>query len=334
MNTPAPYVAPPKGLLRSLETEVQALAHERLAQQMRWYQSRHGLDDEQVAAQMNACAKVIGIRARKDDVVHAPISAGKIARFKDGRTRPQRLTLDQMTAFFAETLGAKPFLYWADMDDVLTAFHDARRFRKERMPKGLIALTKGWINADLEQPQSTLALQLSPLSAAPVILVRGRMVTHKTNADAGNQEDYADVFLHGYGTLTPDNLNLYVRDAQGRQIIVYMDVTAGPVINDPDCIPYFFIKQTTLSLPPAFDPTDRPHPYRLRSGRPASDEERRALETRRRDDPLPAYLLHTDAIHMNERNAEKPDFDQFCADIVFAIEPGKTWSAMMAKTKV
>lgn len=334
MQTPLPYVPPSKGLLRSLQAEVQALAHERLAQHLRWYQKHFELDDEHVAAQMNACASVIGIRARTDDVVHAPISAAKVSRFKDGQTKPQRQTLDQMTAFFAETLGAKPFLYWADMDDVLTAFHDARRFRKERMPKGLLALTKGWINADLEQPQSTLALQLSPLSAAPVILVRGRMVTLKNGKDSKNLEDHADVFLHGYGTLTPDNLNLYVRDEKGRQIIVYMDVAAGPVINDPDCIPYFFIKQTTLSLPPAFDPTDRPHPYRLRSGKPASDEERRALESRRRDDPLPAYLLHTDAIHMNERNAEKPDFDQFCADMVFAIEPGKTWSTMMVKTKL
>jgi hypothetical protein len=334
MQTPLPYVAPSKGLIRSLQAEVQALAHERLAQHLRWYQKHFELDDEQIAARMNACVSVIGIRARKDDVVHAPISAAKISRFKDGRTKPQRQTLDQMTAFFAQTLGAKPFLYWADMDDVLTAFHDARRFRKERMPKGLIALTKGWINADLKQPHSTLALQLSPLSAAPVILVRGRMVTHKANTGSENLEDHADVFLHGYGTLTPDNLNLYVRDENGRQIIVYMDVAAGPVINDPERVPYLFIKQTTLSLPPAFDPTDRPHPYRLRAGTGISDEELQSLEKRRPGDPIRPYLLSTDAIHMNERNAERPDFDQFCADLVFAIEPGKTWSTMMVKTKL
>jgi hypothetical protein len=197
MSTLVPYNAPSKGLLRTLQAEVQALAHQRLAQHLCWYQIQHGLDDQQIAQQMNACAAVIGIRAHKDDAVHAPISEAKIARFKDGVTKPQRQTLEQMTAFFGDKLDAKPFLYWADMDDVLTAFHDARRFRKERVSKSLLALTKGWLSSELDQPKCSLMLQISPMNAAPVILVRGRVVTLKLNTETGHQDDYIDVFRDG-----------------------------------------------------------------------------------------------------------------------------------------
>jgi hypothetical protein len=326
MSPSLPYVPPSKGLLRSLQADVQALAHERLAQHLRWYQKHHQLTDEQVAQQMNACPAVIGIRARTDDAVFAPISEAKIARFKDGVTRPQRQTLDQMTAFFAERLGASPFLYWADMDDVLTAFHDARRFRKDRMPKSLIAATKGWINTVLGEPTCALFLQLSPLTEAPVILVRGRMTTYTTLLRV---DDHPDIFLHGYGTLTADNLNLYVRDAQGRQIVVYMDVVAGPLEDDPTRTPFLFIKQITLSLPPAFDHA-KGHPYRLRSQAKAPDPNARPEKTRP-GAPIRPDLAYIDGFHLNEKNTGRPDYDQVLSDEVFAMQPGKTWTAVLAE---
>lgn len=328
MSTLVPYIAPSKGLLRSLQAEVQALAHERLALHLLWYQLQHGLDDAQIATQMNECAGVIGIRARKDDAVFAPISEAKIARFKDGVTRPQRQTLQQMTAFFADRLGAKPSLYWADMDDVLTAFHDVRRFRKERVSKALLALTKGWVSAELEEPKCSLMLQISPMNAAPVILVRGRVVTYKLNKKTGNLDDHIDVFVHGYGTLTPKNLNLYVRDDQGRQIIVYMDVVAGPFEDDRDRTPDLYIKQTTLCLPPDLDPTDRTHPYRIYAGRKMSDEEIQE-QARRRAVGLSRPEIR-DSMLITERNSGKPGSDHFFALTTFAMEPRKTWSQLKA----
>lgn len=326
MTTPLPYVPPSKGLLRSLQAEVQALAHDRLAQHLRWYQKYHKLSDEDVAQQMNECARVVGIRARKDDAVFAPISEAKIARFKDGMTRPQRQTLDQMTAFFAQRLGAPPSLYWADMDDVLTAFHDARRFHKDRMPKSLIAATKGWINTVLGQPQCALFFQLSPMEAAPVILVRGRIVTYTTILRV---DDHPDVLLHGHGTLTAENLNLYVRDAQGRQIVVYMDVVAGPLEADPTRAPFLFIKQITLSLPPAFDYA-KGHPYRLRSG--ATPPDPNALpEKTRPGAPIRPDLTTIDGFLLNERTSGRPDYDQALSDEVFAMQPGQTWTDVLYK---
>lgn len=113
---------------------------ERLADTLRWYQTHHAVDDEHMAARMNACPAVIGIRSRKDDDAHAPIAPAKVTRFKDRKTRPQTQTLAQMTAFFGDTLNMPPFLFWTDLDDVMTAFHDARRFRKERTRKDLLAL--------------------------------------------------------------------------------------------------------------------------------------------------------------------------------------------------
>lgn len=108
MQTPLPYVAPSKGLIRSLRTDVRMLAHERLSDMLRCYQALHGFDDETIAMQMNACPSVLGIRGRDDDV-HAPISAAKVTRFKDRKTRPQSQTLDQMTAFLRSDSALTPY---------------------------------------------------------------------------------------------------------------------------------------------------------------------------------------------------------------------------------
>lgn len=332
MSTLVPYTAPSKGLLRSLQAEVQALAHYRLAHHLCWYQIQHGLDDEQVTQQMNACPAVVGNRSRSHDAVFAPISEAKLNRFKDGVTRPQRQTLEQMTAFFAETLGAPPFLYWTDMDDVLTAFHDARRFRKERVSKSLLALTKGWLCTDYRQPKCSLMLQISPMNAAPVILVRGRVVTYKLNSETGNHDDYADVFVHGYGTLTPKNLNLYVRDSQGRQIIVTMEVIAGPFEDDRNRTPELYIKQTTLSLPPALDPTDRSEPYRIYAGKKMSDEDIQERDRRRAAGLSRPEIRETQLI--TEKTSGNGDFEHIFSFTTFAIEPGKTFSQLMLPKKI
>ena len=258
MSPLLPYVPPSKGLLRSLQAEVQALAHQRLAQHLRWYQLQHGLDDEQVAQQMNACAAVVGIRAHKDDAVFAPISEAKIARFKDGKTKPQRLTLDQMTAFCEAELNAPPSQFWTDMDDVLAGLHDARRFRKERTPKKLVALTKCWLLCELCTPYFMMALHLTPLQAAPVVLVRGRIVMFDGPSIwleggkaifRGMQGLHFDLFVNGFATLTPQNLNLFLRDEERRQIVVYLDVDAGPFEQDSTTEPYLVVKQATINLP-------------------------------------------------------------------------------------
>jgi hypothetical protein len=249
MQTPLPYVAPSKGLIRSLETDVRTLAHERLADMLRCYQSLHSFDDETIAMQMNACASVLGIRGRDDDV-HAPISAAKVTRFKDRKTKPQSQTLDQMTAFFGERLGAHPLLFWADMDDVLTALHDARRFRKERTRKDLIDLSTGWLFADLFAPTCAMAFQLTPLANNPIILTRGRIAVFEE--DKAGQRTVTDVCIHGYATLTAKNLNLHMRDSAGRQFIVTIDVDAGPFEDDSEDTPYLVIKQVRIHLPPEF----------------------------------------------------------------------------------
>lgn len=261
MQTPLPYIPPPKGLLASLKRDVRALAHERLADTLRWYQARHALDDDAIARQMNACPNVIGIRGRKEDHAHAPISAAKVTRFKDRKTRPQSQTLAQMTAFFEHTLNVPPFLIWTDMDDVLAGLHDARRFRKERTRKDLMALTDCWLFCELQTPHVTMALKLSPLSAAPVIAVRGRIAMFEQISiilDNGVLEHHGmegvklDAFLSGYATLTPHNLNLYLRDAERRQVIICLDVQAGPFEQDSEETPYLFVRQATINLPPAF----------------------------------------------------------------------------------
>ena len=257
MQTPAPYIPPSKGLLRSLQGDVRTLAHERLADTLRWYQIHHAVDDETVARQMNACPNVLGIRGRKDDDSHAPISPAKVTRFKDRKTRPQTQTLAQMTAFFEDTLNMPPTLFWTDLDDVMTAFHDARRFRKDRTRKDLLALTKGWLLSEFQTPHCTMAFQLAPLDTAPVILVRGRIAL-LDNIKAENlfsRTARHDAFVCGYATLTPKNLNLYLRDEQRRQVIVTLDVDAGPFEEDSDAAPYLVIRQASFHLPPEFDAT-------------------------------------------------------------------------------
>ena len=256
MQTPLPYVAPSKGLIRSLQTDVRTLAHERLADTLRWYQMHHGFDDETISGQMNACPSVIGIRGRKHDDAHAPISAAKVTRFKDRKTRPQTQTLDQMTAFFGETLNMPPILFWTDMDDVLTAFHDARRFRKERTRKDLLALTRGWLLSEFQTPHCTMAFQVTPLDAAPVILVRGRIgLFENLKTIESRRTARIDTLLYGYATLTPKNLNLYLRDEQRRQVVITLDVDAGPFEEDSEKTPYLAIRQATIHLPPEFDAT-------------------------------------------------------------------------------
>jgi hypothetical protein len=257
MQTPLPYVAPSKGLIRSLQGNVRTLAHERLADTLRWYQTHHAVDDETMANQMNACPNVIGIRGRKHDDAHAPISPAKIARFKDRRTRPQTQTLAQMTAFFGETLNMPPFLFWTDLDDVMTAFHDARRFRKDRTRKDLIALTDGWLLSEFQTPHCTMAFQLTPLANNPIILVRGRIALFNALKPESPWTRTArhDAFVCGYATLTPKNLNLYLRDEQRRQVIVTLDVDAGPFEDDSHAAPYLVIRQASFHLPPEFDAT-------------------------------------------------------------------------------
>lgn len=313
MTTPLLYTPPSKGLLRSLHADVRTLVHERLADQLRWYQSLFEADDDEVACQMNACASVIGIRGRKEDVVHAPISAAKIARFKDGKTKPQHQTLDQVTAFFIEKLDAKPFLFWPDMEDVLTGFHDARRYRKERTRKDLIALTKGWIFIDLHDPHCTLALQLSPLNAAPVILVRGRVAAFSPTGDLENRKLNKDAFVHGYGTLTPKNLNLYLRDENRRQVMVTLDVDAGPFMDDADAAPYLVIRHADIVLPPEFGAA-----YRL----PFSNG---------RQPPKGKEY----ALHMTELNIGHLKYGQQAIDLIFSL-PSKgprPWLSPKNKTR-
>lgn len=236
---------------------MRSLVHERLADTLRWYQAHHGFDDETVTRQMNACTNVIGIRGRTDGNIHAPVSAAKITRFKDRKTRPQSQTLAQINAFFEDALNIPPFLLWPDMDDALTAFHDARRFRKERTRKDLLALTKGWLLSEFQTPHCTMAFQLAPLDSAPVILVRGRIaLLNDINAESFEslfrRTARHDVFVCGYATLTPKNLNLYLRDGQRRQVIITLDVDAGPFEEDSDQAPYLVIRQASFHLPPEF----------------------------------------------------------------------------------
>ena len=270
MQTPLPYIPPSKGLLRSLQGDVRTLAHERLADTLRWYQTRYAADDETVARQMNACPNVVGIRGRKHSGSHAPVSTAKVMRFKDRKTRPQTQTLAQMTAFFEDTLNMPPILFWTDLDDVMTAFHDARRFRKERTRKDLLALTKGWLLSEFQTPHCTMAFQLAPLGTAPVILVRGRIALLDDIKPESllKRTPRHDAFVCGYATLTPKNLNLYLRDDQRRQVIVTIDVDAGPFEEDSDATPYLVIRQASFHLPPEFDavlPTLLSKPRTVRS---------------------------------------------------------------------
>lgn len=247
MYTRASYTPPDKALVSALAAELRSLAHQRLAQQLRFLQTRYGLTDDDIAERMNACSSVTGIRGRDGDA-HAPISAAKIVRFKDQRTRPQTQTLEQMTAFFEETLNAPPFLYWSEMDDAIAALYEARRFQTLRTPKALRSLTTGWLFADIYAPTCVLAVQLTPLTAAPVILARGRVMCLR---DAENHSlAVTDFIVHGYASLTARNLNLHLRGTHNRQVIVCLDVDAGPFDEDSDAAPWLLIRQARLNLPP------------------------------------------------------------------------------------
>lgn len=250
MNMPLSYVPPSKGLLRSLEADVRTLAHDRLADTLRWYQFRCGFDDEAVAGQINDCSGVVGGRGRNGDSVFAPISPATIRRFKDRQTRPQTQTLYQMQSFFQKVLGARPASFWADMNDVLTALHDARRFRESRPSKALLDLARGWLFADLIAPTCAMAFEIVPLASNPVILTRGRITAVRESGPG--QRTVKDVLVHGYATLTPRTLNLYMRDNRGRQYIVAIDVDAGPFEEDSEATPYLVIQQVRINLPPEF----------------------------------------------------------------------------------
>ena len=163
---PPRYTPPSKALIRDLSSDIRALARNRLAEQLQYYQTIRDLDDTDIADAMNACAAVIGNRGTGEQVF-APISPKKIERFKDEAIRPQTNTLIQMTTFFEETIDMPRFLAWADMDDVLTAYHDARRFRNDRVQRKLITLAGGWIFISLFEPTAVMAIQLTQLSAHP-----------------------------------------------------------------------------------------------------------------------------------------------------------------------
>lgn len=243
------YTPPDKAMIAALSAELRALAHLRLAQQLRFLQSRYGLTDDDIATRMNECAAVTGIRGR-DDTAHAPISTAKITRFKDHRTRPQTQTLQQMTAFFEATLNSPPFLYWADMHDALAAWHEARRFQTLRTPKRLLALAKGWLFADVYTPTCVLAVELTPLHTAPIILARGRVMCRSDSESSERRSDTTDFIVHGYASLSARTLTLHLRGAHHRQVIICLDVDAGPFSEDSDEAPWLFIRQARLNLPP------------------------------------------------------------------------------------
>ena len=179
---PPRYTPPSKALIRDLTSDIRALARNRLAEQLQYYQTIKNLDDASIADAMNDCAAVIGNRGNRDQPF-AAISPKKIERFKDETIRPQTNTLIQMTAFFEETINMPRFLAWADMDDVLTAYHDARRFRNERVHRKLITLAGGWIFISLFEPTAVMAIQLTQLSAHSGSYLHRKLVLKLTFAD-------------------------------------------------------------------------------------------------------------------------------------------------------
>ena len=254
---PTRYTPPSKALIRDLSSDIRVLAHQRLSSHLRFIQTRYGFSNADIADAMNACPAVIGIRGRHGRAF-APISENKITRFKDGHTRPQTLTLKQMTAFLAHNFKIPPSLFWSDMDDALAGLHNARRFRKERIRRALLELADCWLFCELQTPFFSMAFRLSPLLSASVILVQGRLVQFgKVElSNPGNHgwgfefiDPLLDVFAAGYATLTPRNLNLHLRDTDGRQIVLYLDVDAGPFGDDSTQAPYLVIKQATINLP-------------------------------------------------------------------------------------
>ena len=245
---PPRYTPPSKALIRDLTSDIRALARNRLAEQLQYYQTIKNLDDASIADAMNDCAAVIGNRGNRDQPF-AAISPKKIERFKDETIRPQTNTLIQMTAFFEETINMPRFLAWADMDDVLTAYHDARRFRNERVHRNLIELAGGWIFISLFEPTAVMAIQLTKLSAHPVLVARGRIFLKSGTEDT---PEYINRFVHGFATLTPSTLTLTLRGHRGKQYSVHIDLAMGPLEDDQDDEPYLILKQIKLNLPSEF----------------------------------------------------------------------------------
>lgn len=245
---PPRYTPPSKALIRDLTSDIRALARSRLAEQLQYYQTIKDLDDTDIADAMNDCAAVVGNRGTGDQPF-AAISPKKIERFKDETIRPQTNTLIQMTAFFEEAIDMPRFLAWADMDDVLTAYHDARRFRAERIHRKLIELAGGWIFISLFEPTAVMAIQLTQLSAHPVLVARGRIFLKSETKDT---PEYINRFVHGFATLTPSTLTLTLRGHRGKQYSVHIDLAMGPLEDDQDDEPYLILKQIKLNLPSEF----------------------------------------------------------------------------------
>ena len=280
METPH-YTPPGKTLIRDLASDIRTLARKRLAEQLQFYQTIKDLDDASIANAMNECPSVIGNRAAGEQPF-APISQKKITRFKDESIRPQTNTLEQMTAFFEDMADMPRFLAWADMDDVLTAFHDARRFRKERIHKRLTDLAAGWFFITLMDPTLVIAVQLTKLSTQPVLMARGRIFLK-----SGSDDDpvYIAHFFHGYGALTTSTLNVRLRDGSNQSYGVHFDLAMGPLEEDADNDPYLVLKQVKLNLPPAFGVGFHP------------------LYTRNRE-----FISRRDyAVHLSEQNIDDPN---------------------------
>lgn len=300
MYTRASYTSPDKALVSDLIAELRLLANQRLAQQLRFLQRRYSLTDDDIAERINECAAVTGIRGRDGDA-HAPISTAKITRFTDKYTRPQTQTLEQMTAFFEATLNAPPFLYWPEVDDAIAALHEARRFQTLRTPKSLCSLAKGWLFADVYAPTCVMAVQLTPLTAAPVILARGRVMCLHERDD--HSLAVTDFVVHGYASLTSRNLNLHLRGAHNRQVIICLDVDAGPFDEDSEEAPWLLIRQARLNLPPECG--DGLHTLFTATRRVRSKDE---------------Y-----ALHLTERNVHDPNAPQAASFFGFGVNE---WEAI------
>ncbi|WP_375210600.1 hypothetical protein [Hyphococcus sp.] len=281
MMEPPRYTPPSKALIRDLSSDIRALARSRLAEQLQYYQTIKDLDDTDIADAMNDCAAVVGNRGTGEQVF-AAISPKKIERFKDEAIRPQTNTLEQMTAFFEDKTDMPRFLAWADMDDVLTAYHDARRFRNERVHRKLIELAGGWIFISLFEPTAVIAIQLTQLSAHPVLVARGRIFLKSETKDT---PVYINRFLHGFATLTPSTLTLTLRGHRGKQYSVHIDLAMGPLEGDQDDEPYLILKQVKLNLPSEFSVGFHP------------------LYTRNRE-----FISRRDyALHLSEKNLDDPN---------------------------
>lgn len=254
METPR-YNALSKALLKELSTDIRSLAHKRLADQLRFIQKHKMMDDTQIANAMNACKAVIGNRAQGERAF-APISQKKITRFKDQKTRPQTKTLEQMTAFFEDVCDMPRILAWADFDDVLAGYYEARRFRKARTRKNMIEMISGWLFITLLEPSMIMAVQLTPLNSHPVIMARGRVIIRIENDD---NPETIERFLYGYATVTPWALTINMRGDCGKQYSIHADILVGQLDDDPDDEePYLAFQQVRINLPPEFKTSFHP----------------------------------------------------------------------------